>query len=94
MSRNKKLIILNLVVAIICVILYVALIPHSESVRHYYGKTQNTEYYSTVTTIPLTTAEVVHEACFLFMLVCIPTIIYVVKQIILRLFIDRKQEIE
>ena len=93
MSRNKKLISINLVLAIICVILYVTLIPHSESVRHYYEKTQNTEYYSTLKTIQLTTTEVVHASCFLFMLVCIPTIIYVVKQI-LRLFIDRKQEIE
>ena len=90
MSRNKKLIILNIVIAIVCVALYVILIPHSHSIE----EISRPRYHTIIETIPLTTKEVIREALYLFTIICIPTIVYVLKRIILRLFIDRKQGIE
>lgn len=90
MSRNKKLIILNLIIAIICVTLYVIFTPHSYRVDEFFGK----NYHTTVETIPLKTKEVIYGALYLFVLVCIPTIVYVLKQIILKLFIDTNKEVK
>ena len=90
MSRNKKLIILNFVIAIVCVALYVLLIPHSHSIE----EISRPGYHSIVETIPLKPMKVINEALKLFVLVCIPTIVYALKQIILKLFIDRNKEVK
>ena len=88
-SRNKKLIILNLVIAIVCVALYVLFIPHSNSIE----EISRSGYYAIVETIPLKTKEVIYEALYLFILICIPTIVYALKKIIHKLFIDRNKEV-
>ena len=90
MSRNKKLIILNIVIAIVCVALYVILIPHSHSIE----EISRPGYHSIVETIPLKSMKVIQEALYLFTIICIPTIVYVLKKIISRLFINKKQDVE
>ena len=90
MSRNKKLIILNIVIAIVCVALYVLLIPHSHSIE----EISRPGYHSIVETIPLKPMKVIQEALYLFTIICIPTIVYVLKKIISSLFINKKQDVE
>lgn len=90
MSRNKKLIILNIVIAIVCVALYVILIPHSHSIE----EISRPGYHSIVETIPLKPMKVIQEALYLFTIICIPTIVYVLKKIISGLFINKKQDVE
>lgn len=90
MSRNKKLIILNIVIAIVCVALYVILIPHSHSIE----EISRPGYHSIVETIPLKPMKVIQEALYLFTIICIPTIVYVLKKIISSLFINKKQDVE
>ena len=90
MSRNKKLIILNIVIAIVCVALYVILIPHSHSIE----EISRPGYRSIVETIPLKQMKVIQEALYLFTIICIPTIVYVLKKIISGLFINKKQDVE
>ena len=90
MSRNKKLIILNIVIAIVCVALYVILIPHSHSIE----EISRPGYHLIVETIPLKPMKVIQEALYLFTIICIPTIVYVLKKIISGLFINKKQDVE
>ena len=87
-SMKKSIIIKTL--AIVCVALYVILIPHSHSIEEIFRP----GYRSIVETIPLKPMKVIQEALYLFTIICIPTIVYVLKKIISGLFINKKQDVE
>ena len=87
-SMKKSIIIKTL--AIVCVALYVILIPHSHSIE----EISRPGYRSIVETIPLKPMKVIQEALYLFTIICIPTIVYVLKKIISGLFINKKQDVE
>lgn len=78
MLKTKKIVIFNLIVAIICVVLYLLLIPHSVEVNHYSTEFSDT----TVTTIPLSTKKMILEASVLFITLSIPTIVLGIRKIL------------
>ena len=77
MKKSNKLIILNVVIAIVCVGLYVILIPHSVKTE----QISRQNYNAVVTIFPLTIKKVVIEACKIFVIVLLPTIIYCAKRL-------------
>jgi uncharacterized membrane-anchored protein YitT (DUF2179 family) len=90
MFKTKKFVIFNLIVAIICVVLYLVLIPHNVEVNHYVTEFSDT----TVTTIPLSTKKMILEASVLFITLSIPTIILGIRKISKRLFLGENSKVK
>ena len=75
MNTKKKIVLGLLFVSIICTALYICLIPHTVYVDHI----KNNIFNDTITTHPLSWANMLIQAVKLFLIINIPNIIIVLR---------------
>lgn len=75
MEKKKKIMLGMFCLSIICVILYLLLIPHTETVQHLVNNVEDV----TITTHPLTLKSMLIEALKIFCIINIPNVFMLIK---------------
>ena len=76
MKKQNKLMMINFVIAILAVVLYLAITPHTHIVEKIISK----NYEATIATIPFTANELINGSIRIFVVLMLPTIIYLAKK--------------
>ena len=85
MRKENKRMIINLIIAVISVASYLIFTPHKESVEKFV--TENRE--TIVTTLPLSTETLIRGSITIFVVLMLPTIIYLARKFFKYLLLNK-----